>query len=321
MPDTRTSPRARRPSPTAAVGDALDRYLAEIAKHPLLTADDEQRLGAIIHAGREAAATLSGDLSLCRPEDLATLTCLVAEAKRASHEFVQSNLRLVVSIAKRYRASGVPLMDLIQEGNLGLIHAVEKFDFRKGFRFSSYATWWIRQSITRAIANTERPIRLPARTGDAVARVRRASTDLESDLGRTPSVHELAVVTGMGSDKVSEALQAGHRPVSIFEPLGSDGDALVGDLVADPAASAALDDVVTAGLADQVMALLGTLGEKERQVVSLRYGLDQGKPRTLAEVASTFGVTGEGIRQLEKRALTKLRVSSAALGGAELLAG
>jgi RNA polymerase primary sigma factor len=321
LADTRTSSRARRPSPAGAGGDALDRYLAEIAKRPLLTADDEQRLGAIIHAGREAAATLSGDLSFCRPEELATLTCLVAEAKRASHEFVQSNLRLVVSIAKRYRASGVPLMDLIQEGNLGLIHAVEKFDFRKGFRFSSYATWWIRQAITRAIANTERPIRLPVRTGDAVAKVRRASTDLESDLGRTPSIQELAAVTGLRSEKVTEALQAGRRPVSIFEPLGSDGDALVGDLVADPAASAALDEVVTAGLADQVMALLGTLGEKERQVVSLRYGLDQGKPRTLAEVASSFGVTGEGIRQLEKRALSKLRVSSAALGGADLLAG
>ncbi|HYX44552.1 MAG TPA: sigma-70 family RNA polymerase sigma factor [Acidimicrobiales bacterium] len=321
MPDTGTWSRARRPSPNGGGGDALDRYLAEIAKHPLLTADDEQRLGAIIHAGREAAATLGGDLSLCRPEELATLSALVVEAKRASHEFVQSNLRLVVSIAKRYRGSGVPLMDLVQEGNLGLIHAVEKFDFRKGFRFSSYATWWIRQAITRAIANTERPIRLPVRTGDAVARVRRASSDLESDLGRAPSVHELAAVTGMDPDKVSEALQATRRPVSIFEPLGSDGDALVGDLVADPAASAALDEVVTAGLADQVMALLGTLGERERQVVSLRYGLGQDKPRTLAEVAATFGVTGEGIRQLEKRALSKLRVSSAALGGVELLAG
>ena len=321
MSDTRTPSRARRPSANGAAGDALDLYLAEIAKHPLLTADDERRLGAIIHAGREAAATLSGDLSLCRPEELAMLTALVGEAKRASHEFVQSNLRLVVSIAKRYRASGVPLMDLVQEGNLGLIHAVEKFDFRKGFRFSSYATWWIRRAITRAIADTERPIRLPVRTGDAVAKVRRASTDLESELGRAPSVQELAALTGMGSDKVTEALQLARRPVSIFEPLGSDGDALVGDLVADPSASAALDEVLTAGLGDQVMALLGTLGEKERQVVSLRYGLDQGKPRTLAEVASTFGVTGEGIRQLEKRALSKLRVSSAALGGAELLAG
>ena len=321
MPDTRTPSRARRPSSNGAGGDSLDLYLSEIAKRPLLTADDERRLGAIIHAGREAAVTLSGDLSLCRPEELATLTCLVAEAKRASHEFVQANLRLVVSIAKRYRASGVPLMDLIQEGNLGLIHAVGKFDFRKGFRFSSYATWWIRQAITRAIANTERPIRLPVRTGDAVAKVRRASTDLESELGRTPSVQELATVTGIGHDKVTEALQAAHRPVSIFEPLGSDGDALVGDLMADPAASAALDEVGSAGLADHVMTLLATLGDKERQVVSLRYGLDQGKPRTLAEVASSFGVTGEGIRQLEKRALSKLRVSSAALGGAELLAG
>ena len=321
MPDTRTPSRARRPSRGGAGGDALDLYLAEIARHPLLTADDEQRLGAIIDAGREAAATLSGDPSDCRPEELATLTALVAEGKRASQEFVQSNLRLVVSIAKRYRASGVPLMDLVQEGNLGLIHAVEKFDFRKGFRFSSYATWWIRQAITRAIANTERPIRLPVRTGDAVARVRRASTDLEADLGRTPSVQELAALTGMGPEKVGEALQLARRPVSIFEPLGSDGDALIGDLVADPAAAAALDEVMTAGLADQVMALLGTLGERERQVVSLRYGLDQGKPRTLAEVASTFGVTGEGIRQLEKRALSKLRVSSAAFGGAELLAG
>ena len=228
MPETRSPSRARRPPANGVGGDALDLYLAEIAKHPLLTAEDEQRLGALIQAGKEAADTLSGDLSLCRPEELATLTALVTEGKRASHEFVQSNLRLVVSIAKRYRASGVPLMDLVQEGNLGLIHAVEKFDFRKGFRFSSYATWWIRQAITRAVANNERPIRLPARTGDAVTRVRRASTDLESDLGRVPSVGELAAVTGMGPDKVSEALQLARRPVSIFEPLGSDGDALVG---------------------------------------------------------------------------------------------
>ncbi len=299
--------------------DALDAYLAKIGEHPLLTADDEQRLGAIIQTGREAAATLNGDLSPCRSEELATLAALVAEGKRASQTFVEANLRLVVSIAKRYRSSGVPLADLIQEGNLGLIHAVEKFDFRKGFRFSTYASWWIRQSITRAINDSERTIRLPARKSEAVAHVRRARTSLESELGREPSVPELAAVTGMEPEKVDEALRLSRRPVSVDDPVGTDGDALVGDLVADPAAATALDEVVTAGLADEVLALLATLGDKERRIVSLRYGLGEDKPRTLAEVASTFGVTGESVRQMEKRALSKLRVSSAAIGVDELV--
>ncbi len=301
-------------------GEALPLYLQEIGRVPLLTGPAEVELAKAIEAGNLAADQLADGTE--RPDaEREALEDAVLLGNLARRRLVESNLRLVVSVARRYMNRGIPLLDLIQEGNIGLMRAVQKYDWRKGFRFSTYATWWIRQAITRAIANGERPIRLPVRTGDAVAKVRRASTDLESELGRSPSVQELAAVTGMGSDKVTEALQAGHRPVSIFEPLGSDGDALVGDLVADPAASAALDEVVTAGLADQVMALLATLGDKERQVVSLRYGLDQGKPRTLAEVASSFGVTGEGIRQLEKRALSKLRVSSAALGGVELVAG
>ena len=300
--------------------DLVRVYLTDIGQHELLTKADEQRLGQAIEAGQEAARELRDSRARLSAPRRRHLRYLVDEGERATRHFIQANLRLVVSIAKKYQASGLSLLDLIQEGNLGLIHAVEKFDFRKGFRFSSYATWWIRQAISRAIANTERPIRLPVRTGDAVARVRRAHTDLEADLGRTPSVAEVAAVTGMVREKVEEALQAGRRPVSIYEPLGSDGDALVGDLVADPAAAAALDEVVSAGLAEEVMALLTTLGDKERQVVALRYGLDEGRPRTLAEVASTFGVTGEGIRQIEKRALSKLRVSSIALGAEELLA-
>ena len=295
-------------------------YLQEIGKHALLSRPDEQRLGAAIEAGRKAAATLAGDESIT-DDRRAELRALVVKGQRATEEFVSANLRLVVSIAKRYRASGLPLLDLVQEGNMGLMHAVEKFDFRKGFKFSTYATWWIRQAVTRAIANTGRTIRLPVHAGETVGRVQKAQAGLEVDLGRLPTRAELASETGLCPAKVDEALVHACHPLSIFDPLTADGDAVLGDVLEDPDATAALEEVITASLPAQVIALLSVLDERERDVVCLRYGLDRGNPRTLAEVAQACGLTKEGVRQAERRALAKLRLSASTTGVADLLAG
>jgi RNA polymerase sigma factor (sigma-70 family) len=301
-------------------GEVLRLYLDEIGRHALLSRADEQRLGAVIEAGRKAAATLADDESI--PEDRRDhLRALVAEGARVTERFVAANLRLVVSIAKRYQASGLPLLDLVQEGNLGLMHAVEKFDFRKGFKFSTYATWWIRQAITRAIANTGRTIRLPVHAGETVSRVQKAQAGLEADLGRLPTLAELASETGLCPAKVDEALVHAYHPLSIFDPLTADGDAVLGDVLEDPDASAALEEVITASLPAQVIELLAVLDERERDVVCLRYGLDRGRPRTLAEVATACGLTKEGARQAERRALTKLRLSATTTGAADLIAG
>ncbi|HEX2192822.1 MAG TPA: sigma-70 family RNA polymerase sigma factor [Acidimicrobiales bacterium] len=316
----RTTTRSEESTPAPSEDEVLRLYLQEIGKHPLLSKADEQRLGAIIEAGRNAAAALEQDGSL--PDDRrAELCALVADAERATETFVSANLRLVVSIAKRYQASGLPLLDLVQEGNMGLMHAVGKFDFRKGFKFSTYATWWIRQSITRAIANTARTIRLPVHAGETVSRVQKAQAGLEADLGRLPTLAELARETGLCPTKVDEALVHGWHPLSIFDPLTADGDAVLGDMLEDPDASAALDEVITASLPAQVIELLGVLDERERDVVCLRYGLDRGTPRTLSEVASACGLTKEGVRQAERRALAKLRLSATTTGMADLVAG
>ncbi len=293
----------------AADQDLLGRYLSEIGRHALLTRDDEQGLGRNIQAGRRAAGILAkgGDLT---PERREELTEIVARGDRAAKQFIQSNLRLVVSIAKRYQASSLPLLDLVQEGNLGLIHALDKFDFSRGFKFSTYATWWIRQSITRAIANTGRTIRLPVRAGETVTNVQRAQARLESALGRAPTVVEMVEETGMPRDRVIEALTLAPSPLSIFEPCGSDDSGELGDLLADPLATAPFDEVMTACLPAQVNDLLGVLDARERHVVCLRYGLDRGSPRTLQEVAEECGLTREGIRHIEKKALNKLRTRS-----------
>ena len=305
---------------TSSDNEALRLYLQEIGRHPLLSRADEQRLGRVIEAGRTAAGTLERDPSL--PEkQRAELCARAVEGERATERFVSANLRLVVSIAKRYQASGLPLLDLVQEGNLGLMHAVEKFDFRKGFKFSTYATWWIRQSITRAIANTGRTIRLPVHAGETVSRVQKVQAGLEADLGRLPTRAELASETGLCPSKVDEALLLACHPLSIFDPLSAEGDAELGDVLEDPDATAALDEVITASLPAQVIGLLGALDERERAVVCLRYGLDRGRPRTLAEVAEACGLTKEGVRQAERRALTKLRLSARTTGVADLIAG
>ncbi len=300
--------------------DLLRHYLAEIGRHELLTKDDEQRLGCLIEAGRRAASTLvkGGELT---DERRTELTAVVARGDQAAKHFIQANLRLVVSIAKRYQSSSLPLLDLVQEGNLGLIHALEKFDFSRGFKFSTYATWWVRQAITRAIANSGRTIRLPVRAGEMVSNVQRAQTRLESALGRTPTVLEIVAETGLPRDRVVEALMLAPRPLSISEPFGTDDSGQLGEMIADPASSAPFDEVMTACLPAQIKTLLATLDQRERHVVCLRYGLDRGRPRTLQEVADECGLTREGIRHIEKKALNKLRLRCSRVNLADLIAG
>ena len=307
---------------TTGEPDLLRHYLNEIGRHALLSREDEQQLGCLIESGRRAAAILAkgGEIA---PERVAELTEVVARGDRAAARFIQANLRLVVSIAKRHQTSGLPLLDLVQEGNLGLIHALEKFDFGRGFKFSTYATWWIRQSITRAIANTGRTIRLPVRAGEMVANVQRAQTRLEASLGRTPTVREIVEETGLPRDRVVEALTLAPGTLSISEPCGPEGSSQLGDVIADPLASAPFDEVVAACLPAQITQLLTALDARERRVVCLRYGLDRGSPRTLQEVAEECGITREGVRHIEKKALVKLRLRSrsARVDLADLVAG
>jgi RNA polymerase sigma factor (sigma-70 family) len=298
--------------------DLVRLYLTDIGQYPLLTKDDEVRLAQAIEAGNEARAALaaSSDLASPRRRELKRTAKLGDEAERA---FVQSNLRLVVSIAKKYQSSGLPLLDLVQEGNLGLMHAVEKFDWRKGFKFSTYATWWIRQAITRGIANTGRTIRLPVHAGDTLARIQKARTRLELKLGRQATTLELATESELSEDKVIEALRFASEPLSLSEPLREDGDAELADVVEDRGTASPFDQAASAMLPDEVARLLDPLDEREREILRLRYGLDRGEPRTLEEVGEYFKLTRERIRQIEARAMSKLRHPSTETGARDLL--
>ncbi len=299
--------------------DLVRLYLSDIGRYPLLTKEDEVRLARAIEdgvaAGDELAAT--DGLSVGRRRELRSL---VRAGQTAERTFVQSNLRLVVSIAKKYQASGLPLLDLVQEGNLGLMHAVEKFDWRKGFKFSTYATWWIRQAITRGIANTGRTIRLPVHAGDTLSRLQKARARLELSLGRQPTVAELATEIEMPEDKVVEALLVAAEPLSLSEPLREDGDAELGDLVEDRGAASPFEAAAVAMLPAEVDRLLEPLDPREREILMLRFGLDRGEPRTLEEVGDHFHLTRERIRQIEARAMSKLRHPSSNIGARDLLA-
>ena len=293
--------------------DLLRQYLDEIGRHPLLTRDDEQRLGAAVHAGRDAVRRRAES----GPPDAA----VISACEEATRQLIQCNLRLVVAIAKRYQSvTGMGLLDLIQEGNLGLMRAVERFDHRRGFRFSTYATWWIRQSITRAIANTARSIRLPVQTHDMVSRVLRTQRLLETDLGRPPTVAELAAELDVAPERVELALSLAAEPVSIFEPVGDEGSTLH-EFLRDVTTPSPFDELAASQLPGDVSRLLKVLTEREREVLCLRYGLDRGRPRTLEEVAVLFRLTAERIRQIERRAIEKLRRRTAEMQAEELLAG
>jgi RNA polymerase sigma factor (sigma-70 family) len=299
--------------------DLVRLYLTDIGQYPLLTKDDEVRLAQAIEAGASARAELEAAANLT-PARKRELRRQLKAGEDAERTFVQSNLRLVVSIAKKYQASGLPLLDLIQEGNLGLMHAVEKFDWRKGFKFSTYATWWIRQAITRGIANTGRTIRLPVHAGDTLARLQKARARLELKLGRPATLSELSAEVEMPEDKVTEALRFAAEPLSLSEPLREDGDAELGDVVEDRSAESPFEVAATALLPEEIARLLSPLDEREREILKLRFGLDRGEPRTLEEVGEHFNLTRERIRQIEARAMSKLRHPSSDTGARDLLA-
>ncbi len=299
--------------------DLVRLYLTDIGQYPLLSKDDEVRLAQDIETGFNAEKELSQKGKELTPAKKRELKRALRHGEDAQQAFVQSNLRLVVSIAKKYQASGLPLLDLIQEGNLGLMHAVEKFDWRKGFKFSTYATWWIRQAITRGIANTGRTIRLPVHAGDTLTRVQKAQARLELKLGRPPSLIELGNEVELPEDKLIEALRFRSEPLSLSEPLREDGDAELGDVVEDRAAESPFEVAATALLPSEISRLLAPLDERERDILRLRFGLDRGEPRTLEEVGAEFNLTRERIRQIEARAMSKLRHPSSDTGARDLL--
>jgi RNA polymerase sigma factor (sigma-70 family) len=300
--------------------DLVRLYLNDVGKHCLLSKDDEVRLAQAVEAGRAARAELATG-SRVGSSRQRRLSRLVREGERASETFVTANLRLVVSIAKKYQASELPLLDLVQEGNLGLIHAVEKFDWRKGFKFSTYATWWIRQAITRGIANSGRTIRLPVHAGDLLDRVIKARGRLEGQLGRRPTAAELAADLALEETRVTGILRHLSQPMSLSEPLRSDSDAELGDVVEDRNAVSPFDAAATALLSGEVAKMLVVLDEREREILQLRFGLDRGQPRTLDEVGAHFNLTRERIRQIEARAMSKLRHPTVDASARDLLTG
>jgi RNA polymerase sigma factor (sigma-70 family) len=298
--------------------DLVRLYLDNIGKYRLLTQDEECRLSRAIQEGQEAKDELArGKVTAARRP------LLLAAAQRgdaASEEFIRANLRLVVSIAKRYQATDLPLLDLVQEGNLGLMHAVTKFDWRKGFKFSTYATWWIKQAISRGIDNTSRTIRLPVHAGDQVRRLQRTKHQLEGQTGRTPSPSELAEALGINERQVVELIRHGTETVSLDARVGPDGESELGEMVTDNATPSPFDVVTRAMLGGEVEKLLSVLDEREREIIRLRYGLDHGEPRTLEDVGNTLHLTRERIRQIERSALSKLRHPSTKSDGRDLLA-
>ena len=300
--------------------DIVKLYLRGIGKYALLTKLEETQLAKKIDAGREAslAETSATELTAAKRRELRRV---VAQGEQAHQTFVQANLRLVVSIAKRYQASGLPLLDLVQEGNLGLIHAVGKFDWNKGFKFSTYATWWIRQAISRGISNTGRTIRLPAHAGDLLTRIHWSRTSLELKLGRGPTLDELADEADLTREKLVEALRWRSEPLSLSEPLGDERDSDFGDVVPDVNAVSPFDYAADSLLGDEIARLLAPLDQREAMIIRLRFGLDQGSPRTLEEIGKHFNLTRERIRQIEAKAMSKLRHPCVINGAHVLLDG
>lgn len=290
-----------------ASADPVGLYLDEIGRYDLLTPQGERDLARAIAEGRRAEEELErlgGDAPAQRRRRLQRR---VAEGRTALDAFVNANLRLVVSVAKRYQASGVPLSDLIQEGNLGLIRAVEKFDHEKGFRFSTYAVWWIRQFISRGIASSRSTVKLPSRAHDELLRLRDVATHFEQSLGRRPDTAELAEATGLTEERVIDLQRVASDPVSLSATVGDDGGAELADFVEDPSARAGVESVTSRLLPDELDRLLSVLDERERQILELRLGFVGDEPRSVAEVAEEVGLSRERIRQLEHRGLAKLR--------------
>jgi len=291
----------------APTNDPVRMYLKEIGKVPLLTAKEEVTLAKRIEAGEKAAETLEREEESLPRDEVRKLRRVERDGMNAKKKLVEANLRLVVSIAKRYVGRGMLFLDLIQEGNLGLIRAVEKFDYRKGFKFSTYATWWIRQAITRAIADQARTIRIPVHMVETINKLIRIQRQLLQELGREPMPEEIADEMGLTPEKVREILKISQEPVSLETPIGEEEDSQLGDFIEDQEAEVPADAASFSLLQEQLQEVLDTLSERERKVIELRFGLIDGHPRTLEEVGRVFGVTRERIRQIESKTLSKLR--------------
>ncbi|GAA2031919.1 RNA polymerase sigma factor [Catenulispora yoronensis] len=287
-------------------GDLFRQYLREIGRVPLLNAVLEVELAQAVEAGLFAEEKLTYETNL-KPQLRRELAILVLEGQAAKRRLIEANLRLVVSIAKRYLGRGMSILDLVQEGNLGLIRAVEKFDYTRGYKFSTYATWWIRQAMSRALADQARTIRVPVHVVELMNRVVRLQRRLLQENGVEPTPDDIAEVLGVAVERVVEVLRLAQEPVSLHAPVGEEDDVALGDLIEDADAVSPADSVAVVMLREHLDALLSTLGEREKRVVQLRYGLTDGQPHTLEEIGRTFGVTRERIRQIEAKTLAKLR--------------
>ncbi|MGE5762784.1 MAG: RNA polymerase sigma factor [Mycobacterium leprae] len=289
-----------------ATADPVKDYLKQIGKVPLLNAEQEVELAKRIEAGLFAEEKLKSGEKL-PPKLRRELEFIAGDGVRAKNHLLEANLRLVVSLAKRYTGRGMLFLDLIQEGNLGLIRAVEKFDYTKGYKFSTYATWWIRQAITRAMADQARTIRIPVHMVEVINKLARVQRQMLQDLGREPTPEELAKELDMTAEKVVEVQKYGREPISLHTPLGEDGDSEFGDLIEDSEAVMPADAVSFTLLQEQLESVLDTLSEREAGVVRMRFGLTDGQPKTLDEIGKVYGVTRERIRQIESKTMSKLR--------------
>jgi RNA polymerase primary sigma factor len=289
-----------------ATADPVKDYLKQIGKVPLLNAEQEVELAKRIEAGLFAEEKLAESHRMSSDQRI-DLEWIAEDGRRAKNHLLEANLRLVVSLAKRYTGRGMLFLDLIQEGNLGLIRAVEKFDYTKGYKFSTYATWWIRQAITRAMADQARTIRIPVHMVEVINKLARVQRQMLQDLGREPTPEELAVELDMTPEKVVEVQKYGREPISLHTPLGEDGDSEFGDLIEDSEAIQPGEAVSFTLLQEQLHSVLDTLSEREAGVVSMRFGLTDGQPKTLDEIGKVYGVTRERIRQIESKTMSKLR--------------
>jgi RNA polymerase primary sigma factor len=301
---------ARKDAELTASADSVRAYLKQIGKVALLNAEEEVELAKRIEAGLYAAERLRRTIESAEkvsPQLKRDLRWIVRDGERAKNHLLEANLRLVVSLAKRYTGRGMAFLDLIQEGNLGLIRAVEKFDYTKGYKFSTYATWWIRQAITRAMADQARTIRIPVHMVEVINKLGRIQRELLQDLGREPTPEELAKEMDITPEKVLEIQQYAREPISLDQTIGDEGDSQLGDFIEDSEAVVAVDAVSFTLLQDQLQSVLATLSEREAGVVRLRFGLTDGQPRTLDEIGQVYGVTRERIRQIESKTMSKLR--------------
>jgi RNA polymerase primary sigma factor len=301
---------ARKDAELTASADSVRAYLKQIGKVALLNAEEEVELAKRIEAGLYAAERMRRSIDAgekVSPQLRRDLRWIVRDGERAKNHLLEANLRLVVSLAKRYTGRGMAFLDLIQEGNLGLIRAVEKFDYTKGYKFSTYATWWIRQAITRAMADQARTIRIPVHMVEVINKLGRIQRELLQDLGREPTPEELAKEMDITPEKVLEIQQYAREPISLDQTIGDEGDSQLGDFIEDSEAVVAVDAVSFTLLQDQLQSVLATLSEREAGVVRLRFGLTDGQPRTLDEIGQVYGVTRERIRQIESKTMSKLR--------------